>query len=195
MCHKESIYLNLIFVSWGRRFLRSRLKTILFHFCHYLGLNSFASSSEHCWISTFWRPTFLVHVGLFWYYVIHQTDRDYRIFNVCMWSFWMHICMGGTSIYSPIIQRIFCRVCTEFHSGEVLGWALSMACNDHPSIWWPCSTVFNLQSLRERVLSLCTTDWTSLSQDAVRKYQFSPSGDTGMLETRQFVLLKKKKMW
>ena len=105
-------------------------------------------------------------LGYFGVSIIHQTltrttgDKDYRILNVCMWSFGMHIHAGDHGLQSQLKE--FCGVCTEFDSGETSGWAQSLAHNGCLSICWRRSIVLNL-GFREWVLLLCTTDSPALS--------------------------------
>ena len=99
--------------------------------CHLLLLNTRPTSP-------WWRLTLLVHAGLFWCFQNPpNSDMDYRISNMRMWSFCMHIHPGDLGLYS-LIRKDFCRACTEFDSREISGQAQSeLAHNGHPSIWWP----------------------------------------------------------
>ena len=54
----------------------------------------------------------------------HNSDIDYtvyRIFNMNVRSFCMHIHTGDFMIDS-LIRRIFCRACTEFDFGKIMVW-------------------------------------------------------------------------
>ena len=94
-----------------------------------------------------------MHAGLFCcFHSPPNSDMDYRIFNMHMWSFCMHIHTGDLSLYSH--PKDFCRVCTEL---KISGQAQSLAHKGHPSIWWPCSIVLN-SGFQERILLLCATD-------------------------------------
>ena len=65
-------------------------------------------------------------------------DMDYRIFNLCMWSFCMRIHTGGLNLLSHL--HGFCR---EFAQNLTLekSEGTSLAKNGHPSMWTPCSIV------------------------------------------------------
>ena len=76
-----------------------------------------------------------------------------------MRSFGMHIHTGDHG--DPRLKE-FCRVCTEFDSGETSMWAQSLAHNGRLSICWLRSIVLNL-GFREWVLLHCTTDSPALS--------------------------------
>ena len=74
----------------------------------------------------------LVHPGLFWcFHSPLNCDTDYRIFNVCMWSFCMRIHTGDHSLSSH--SKDFCKVCTESDSRKISGWTQSLEHNGHPS--------------------------------------------------------------
>ena len=93
--------------------------------------------------------TLWVHAGLFWcFHYPPHLDMDYRIFNVRMWSFCMHMCThchwGPRFLVSFNDSHSFCTVCTEFESQEISGWAQSPGHN------------FGFQ---KQVFLLCSTDY------------------------------------
>ena len=61
-------------------------------------------------------------------------------------------------------SKDFCRVCTQFDSGETLRQAQSLTYDSHLAVWWPHSVWFNLAFVSS-FCSLCAAN--SLSMIAV----------------------------
>ena len=120
------------------------------------------SSSSSCVVSNInviKTLTLLVHAGIFWrFHNPKNSDMDYMIFILSMWSFYMHRHTGNLDLLSH--PKDFCAVCTEFDRGEISRRAQSLARNGHPSIWWPRSTVF-YRGFRERASTLALRHWLS----------------------------------
>ena len=109
--------------------------------------------------------TLSMHAGLFWtFHSLPNSDMDYRIFNMHMWSFNRCMNTGDLSLLSN--PKDFCRVSTEFDSGEILRQAQSLAPNSHPTIWWPCSIVLNF-GFQELILLLCFTESLYFTEKAI----------------------------
>ena len=105
-----------------------------------------------CTVSTFnilKTPTLSGHAGLFGCIGNPSNyDMDYRIFNMYMWSFCMYTHIGGggggggTFVYS-LIQRTFVGSAQNL-APEKSQCLRSLAHNGHPSIWWLCLIVVNV---------------------------------------------------
>ena len=77
-------------------------------------------------------------LGYFHVSIIHCTfDMDYTIFNMSMWSFWMHVPTGEPQLVLP--KGLF-AVWTELVSKKIPGQMQSVACNRTPTMQWPCLT-------------------------------------------------------
>ena len=64
---------------------------------------------------------------------------NYRIFNLCMWSFCMCVHIQGNSLYSLIWKTSVESVLEKSWGVQSLAW---ICC--HPFMWWPCLIVLNL---------------------------------------------------
>ena len=110
--------------------------------------------------NTLKTPTLLVLARLFWcFHNPSNYDMDCRIFNMCMWPFCRCIQMGDLYLGDLSLQshlRDFRGICTEFDSGETSGQTQRLACDDHPSIWWPGLIMLNF-GFQEWVLLLSAT--------------------------------------
>ena len=100
--------------------------------------SSFSSSVNDHQPQSLTLLSFLVHAGLFLcFHSPPNSDMDDRIFNVCVCDlFCMHIYTHGGPRFRVSSEEP-CRVCAEFDSGEISGWAQSLVHNSHPSIWRP----------------------------------------------------------
>lgn len=64
-----------------------------------------------------------------------KSDMDYMTFNMHIYMIFLHVSthMGKIGLWSHL--KDFCRLHTEFDSGEITGWAQSLASNGQPSMW------------------------------------------------------------
>ena len=86
-----------------------------------------------------------------------NSDMDYGVFNVCVWSFCM--CVHTWRNFGHI-RRTSCRIFIVLDSGEKSRRAQILARNGHSSMWWPRSIALSLAfkrtdlALRHQVFDL-----------------------------------------
>ena len=120
------------------------------------GYSSASSSSVNDHRPQSWPLlSFLVHAGLFCCFHIllfPNSDMDYKIFNMSV--IFLHAYKHGGPRFISLIQRTFVESAQNFDSGEISGWAQSLARNSHPFTRQPRLTVLSLACSRSVPVSL-----------------------------------------
>ena len=109
--------------------------------------------------------TLSVYAGLFWcFHNPLNSDKDYRIFNVCMWSCCMRMhTRGTTSVYSLNWRSSVGSAQNLTPEKNYLRASAKPSTLRHPSIWWPRSIVLNLvfESECSSADSPCKPTWNN----------------------------------